>query len=70
MIVLNTSEYETCKRNLLQVANIVSPTGKEQQSFTELLHKMKAAGESYEIIISQLCHSIEDGILYGDWPKP
>ena len=70
MVVLNTTEYETCKRNLLQIANIISPTATEQQSFSTMINKMEAVGESYELVVNQLLSSIEDGLMYGNWPKP
>lgn len=57
-------------RDLMAAAMHISPTGKEQEAFTKLHNLMYAAGCSSREIFLALLGAIQDGVCFGNWPKP
>lgn len=56
--------------DMLGVCQRLSPTGREQQSFSELYNTVKAEGAPNEIIVLHLMDALSDGIRFGNWPQP
>jgi hypothetical protein len=54
----------------LQLAMLVSPTGKEQEAFSEMLSEMNMAGVEQSEQLEWLLSAILDGLRHGNWPKP
>jgi len=54
---------------LLGVCRDFSPTGREQQAFTNVYNDLLATNESSEEVAKQLASALLDGLRHGNWPK-
>ena len=65
------SEYTTVKDHLLSAAMVLSPTGKEQKAFVQMLNDTLTSwsGEDQYIeVVKALLGGMLDGLRYGNWP--
>ena len=65
--MLDTIYYNEAKEHILRIYNILCPTGKEQRSIVQALHKMELNHEEPESVIKMLCNHLADGINFGNW---
>lgn len=54
--------------DLLGAAILASPTGKEQQAFSDMYNNMYRDGLSDKEVAIQLCAAILDGLRFNNWP--
>ena len=61
--------YNDAVRHALAIAVLVSPTGREQEAFGQMVNAMYDDGLSEKRILSDLLGAISDGIRYNNWPR-
>lgn len=61
--------YIAAKNAAISLANIVSPSEKEQTGFVKLINEIEKDGDlSDNERLGQFVNAITDGLLYGNWP--
>jgi hypothetical protein len=56
-------------RHALQVCVLLSPTGTEQEAFSNMVNAMARDGVSPQNQILNLMGALTDGLKYGNWPS-
>jgi len=54
---------------MMNAAVTVSPDTQVQEAIGQMIRKMRMAEETNKAIVLALTFAVQDGILYGSWPK-
>ena len=61
--------YTEALRQVLALAMTVSPTGREQNAFSQMYSDMLLDGMKHRDILLHMLRAIQDGVEKNNWPK-